>query len=136
MREVVTRGTGTGLRSVPGGPVYGKTGTAEFGDDTPPQTHAWFTGYQGDVAFAVIVEDGGFGAKAAVPILIDALTDKDPPISFSAERSLQKIGKAAVPGLTAKLNDEKLQLHAARRAECRDAGRRSGRPARCDRSSL
>jgi cell division protein FtsI/penicillin-binding protein 2 len=74
MREVVTKGTGTGLRSVPGGVVYGKTGTAEFGNDDPPQTHAWFTGYQGDVAFAVVVEDGGFGATAAVPLVKQFLT--------------------------------------------------------------
>ena len=74
MREVVTNGTGVGLKSVPGGPVAGKTGTAEYGQETPPRTHAWFTGFQGDVAFAVIVEDGGFGADTAVPIVHDFLT--------------------------------------------------------------
>jgi cell division protein FtsI/penicillin-binding protein 2 len=68
MREVVTNGTGTGLRSVAGGPVYGKTGTAEF-DNGSKQTHAWFIGYQGDVAFAVMVQKGGAGAEAAVPIV-------------------------------------------------------------------
>ncbi len=68
MREVVTSGTGTALAGVPGGQVRGKTGTAEFGSANPPHSHAWFTGYQGDVAFAVIVEDGGFGAKAAAPL--------------------------------------------------------------------
>jgi cell division protein FtsI/penicillin-binding protein 2 len=74
MRDVVTEGTATALRSTPGGPVYGKTGTAEFGNADPPQTHAWFTGWQGDVAFACVVEDGGFGAKAAVPLIKDFLT--------------------------------------------------------------
>ncbi len=74
MRSVVTSGTGVGLKGAPGGTVYGKTGTAEFGNATPPQTHAWFTGFQGKVAFAVVVEDGGFGAKAAVPIVRDFLT--------------------------------------------------------------
>jgi cell division protein FtsI/penicillin-binding protein 2 len=73
MREVVTNGTGTPLRGVAGGPVAGKTGTAEFGSDTPPKTHAWFTGFQGDVAFAVVVEDGGFGAETAAPIAADLL---------------------------------------------------------------
>ena len=73
MRAVVTDGTGTALQDVPGGPVRGKTGTAEFGTKDPPQTHAWFTGYQGDVAFAVVVEGGGFGAKAAAPIAADFL---------------------------------------------------------------
>jgi cell division protein FtsI/penicillin-binding protein 2 len=74
MRSVVTSGTGVGLRSVPGEPVYGKTGTAEFGNDDPPKTHAWFTGFQGDVAFAAVVEDGGFGAKAALPLIKNFLT--------------------------------------------------------------
>ena len=74
MRAVVTEGTGTALKGVPGGPVHGKTGTAEFGTKNPPDTHAWFTGYQSDVAFAVVVEGGGFGAKAAAPIAADFLT--------------------------------------------------------------
>jgi cell division protein FtsI/penicillin-binding protein 2 len=69
MREVVTGGTATALRSAPGGAVSGKTGTAEYGSDDPPRTHAWFTGFQGDLAFAVVVEDGGFGAEAAVPLV-------------------------------------------------------------------
>jgi cell division protein FtsI/penicillin-binding protein 2 len=54
--------------------VHGKTGTAEFGNANPPQTHAWFTGYQGDLAFAVVVEGGGFGAKAAAPLAAAFLT--------------------------------------------------------------
>jgi cell division protein FtsI/penicillin-binding protein 2 len=74
MREVVLTGTGTALRTVPGAPVQGKTGTAEFGTGNPPATHAWFTGYQGDIAFAVVVEGGGFGAKAAAPLAAAFLT--------------------------------------------------------------
>jgi cell division protein FtsI/penicillin-binding protein 2 len=74
MRDVVTEGTATVMNSTPGGPVSGKTGTAEFGSGNPPPTHAWFTGYQGDVAFAVVVEEGGFGAEAAAPIAKDFLT--------------------------------------------------------------
>jgi cell division protein FtsI/penicillin-binding protein 2 len=66
--EVVGAGTGTALRGIPGEPVHGKTGTAEFGSDVPPKSHAWFTGYQGDVAFAVVIEQGGFGGKVAAPI--------------------------------------------------------------------
>ena len=68
MREVVTRGTGTALRNVPGKPVHGKTGTAEFSEDTE-DTHSWFIGYQGDVAFAVMVQKGGAGSEAAVPVV-------------------------------------------------------------------
>ncbi|WP_431977842.1 penicillin-binding transpeptidase domain-containing protein [Micromonospora haikouensis] len=67
MREVVTAGTATALKDVPGGPVHGKTGTAEY-DDDPAHTHAWFVGWQGDVAFAVFVERGGSSGSSAVPI--------------------------------------------------------------------
>jgi len=68
MREVVTAGTGTALRDVKGKPVFGKTGTAEF-DDKSKDTHSWFIGYQGDIAFAVMVQKGGAGAEAAVPVV-------------------------------------------------------------------
>src|SRR5699024_8700854 len=68
MRRAVTEGTATKLKDVPGDPVHGKTGTAEYGDETPPRTHSWFAGFQGDLAVAVLVEDGGFGAEAAVPV--------------------------------------------------------------------
>ncbi|MFC4146980.1 penicillin-binding transpeptidase domain-containing protein [Micromonospora mangrovi] len=67
MREVVTAGTGSALKDVPGQPVYGKTGTAEY-DNNPAHTHAWFVGWQGDVVFAVFVEQGGSSAVSAVPI--------------------------------------------------------------------
>ncbi|MCU1603641.1 MAG: pbpA [Modestobacter sp.] len=61
MRQVVLTGTAKGLADR--GEVYGKTGTAEFGDKTPPDAHGWFMGYrlggpQGDIAFAVLVEAG------------------------------------------------------------------------------
>lgn len=69
MRLVVTNGTASGvMKSVIGGPVYGKTGTAEYGSDNPPATHAWFVGWQGPVAFAVLVEQGKSGANDAAPI--------------------------------------------------------------------
>lgn len=67
MRAAVTEGTAQELEDVPGKPVFGKTGTAEYGSEVPPRTHSWFAGFQGDVAVAVLVEDGGFGAQAAVP---------------------------------------------------------------------
>jgi cell division protein FtsI/penicillin-binding protein 2 len=67
MREVVLSGTATALTDR--GEVYGKTGTAEFGSNTPPDAHGWFMGYrtgapQGDVAFAVLVEAGGSSSVA------------------------------------------------------------------------
>jgi cell division protein FtsI/penicillin-binding protein 2 len=74
-RLVVTAGTGTALRDVPGAPVGGKTGTAEFGSQVPPRTHAWFAGYSGDLAFAVLVEDGGFGGEVAAPLAAAFLRD-------------------------------------------------------------
>ena len=68
MRAVVVSGTGTAANVNTGGPVYGKTGTAEFGPGNPPATHAWFIGFRGDVAFAVLVEGGGVGGQVAAPI--------------------------------------------------------------------
>jgi len=68
MRLVVTKGTATkALGSVVPG-VYGKTGTAEYGTANPPATRAWFVGWQGNVAFAVLVEQGKSGAGVAAPI--------------------------------------------------------------------
>src|SRR5919112_937158 len=70
MRQVVLSGTATALSDR--GEVYGKTGTAEFGDNTPPDSHGWFMGYQlagpqGDIAFAVLVE-AGQSSSAAVAV--------------------------------------------------------------------
>ncbi len=73
MAAVVDYGTGQALKGVPGGPVHGKTGTAEFGSGDPPPTHAWFVGYQDDVAFAVVVDGGGFGGSVAAPIAAEFL---------------------------------------------------------------
>ena len=68
MRAVVTDPNGTAV-SVPfPGVVYGKTGTAEYGTGNPLPTHAWFIGFRDTVAFAIIVEGGGFGAAVAAPI--------------------------------------------------------------------
>ncbi len=66
MRAVVTSGTAAGVGFPPG--VYGKTGTAEFGSGPNPPSHAWFIGYRGNLAFAVLVEGGGVGADASAPI--------------------------------------------------------------------
>ena len=74
MGRVVSEGTATVLRDTPGGTVRGKTGTAEFGAKNPPETHAWFVGYQGEVAFAVLVENGKSGGSVAAPIAKDFLT--------------------------------------------------------------
>ena len=55
--------------------VCGKTGTAEVGDDK--KDTAWFFGYcrnpDTPYAFAVVVEEGGYGRTAAMPIVISLL---------------------------------------------------------------
>lgn len=73
MAAVVDYGTGQALKGLPGGRVHGKTGTAEFGVGDPPPAHAWFAGYQGDIAFAVVVDGGGLGGSVAAPIAADFL---------------------------------------------------------------
>ncbi|MGY1812189.1 penicillin-binding transpeptidase domain-containing protein [Blastococcus sp. SYSU D00820] len=70
MRQVVLTGTATALAD--DGEVYGKTGTAEYGSNTPPDAHGWFMGFQlagpqGDIAFAVLVE-GGQSSSTAVAV--------------------------------------------------------------------
>ncbi|MBF6213180.1 penicillin-binding protein [Nocardia puris] len=60
MRETVTGGTATQLADIPG--LLGKTGTAEYIDDT--HAHGWFVGIDGDLAFAVFVSDAGSSAPA------------------------------------------------------------------------
>lgn len=73
MRAVVTSGTGTSA-NLPGTPVYGKTGTAEIGSGSNPPTDAWFAAFRGNIAVAVVVEDAGFGATAALPVVTSFLT--------------------------------------------------------------
>ncbi|MEH0108788.1 penicillin-binding transpeptidase domain-containing protein [Tersicoccus sp. MR15.9] len=75
MRSVVTGGGVDPLKNVPGGPVYAKTGTAEFGNASPPQTHSWIIAYQGDLAVAVFVEVGDHGAITSAPIAARLFTD-------------------------------------------------------------
>ena len=68
MRAVVTSPLGTAAHvGFPPG-VHGKTGTAEYGSGKNPPSHAWFVGYRGNLAFAVLVEGGGVGADASGPI--------------------------------------------------------------------
>jgi cell division protein FtsI/penicillin-binding protein 2 len=62
MRAVVTDGTATGVRGA--GEVYGKTGTAEYAQGGTNRAHGWFVGYRGDLAFAVLVVDGGSSGPA------------------------------------------------------------------------
>jgi len=69
LRDAVLVGTGRSLRGHPWR-IAGKTGTAEVHD---AQSHAWFVGYapygpaEKRVAFAVIIENAGYGGLAAAP---------------------------------------------------------------------
>lgn len=69
MREVVTVGTGSGVRT-DAYTVAGKTGSAEF--ETGKETHAWFTGYapfeDPQIVVTVIVEESGSGGQIAAPV--------------------------------------------------------------------
>jgi cell division protein FtsI/penicillin-binding protein 2/cell division protein FtsW (lipid II flippase) len=72
MRRVVTEGTARHVMAGTEISFAGKTGTAQLDQGLP---HAWFTGfapYDGDVsnrlAFAVLVEHGGYGGRVAAPI--------------------------------------------------------------------
>lgn len=60
MRETVTGGTATQLQDIPD--MLGKTGTAEYIDDT--HAHGWFVGMRGDLALAVFVSDAGSSTPA------------------------------------------------------------------------
>ncbi len=75
MRGVVLAGTGKAC-SIEGLDVCAKTGTAETGRGTD---HAWFTCFAPEknprLVVTVLVEDGGFGAKAALPIAKAILTE-------------------------------------------------------------
>jgi cell division protein FtsI/penicillin-binding protein 2 len=82
MRRVVTEGTARRVMAGTAVSLAGKTGTAQLDAGLP---HAWFAGfapYDGDasrrLAFAVLVEHGGYGARAAAPIareLMEAAQD-------------------------------------------------------------
>ena len=79
MRGVVVEGTARNAMQGIDFPVTGKTGTAQLDAGEP---HSWFIGYapagptplnQPQIAFAVLVEHGGYGGSMAAPIARDLL---------------------------------------------------------------
>ncbi len=76
MRQTVTAGSGKALSDL-GIQAAGKTGTSQFDGSDPSRTHAWFTSYapyeNPEIALTVLVEAGGEGHSAAVPIARDVL---------------------------------------------------------------
>src|SRR6185369_13467575 len=77
MRAVVTSGTGRRALAGLDVEVAGKTGTAQVAEGAP---HSWFTGFApydappgGRIAFAVVVEHGGYGAQVAAPVARDVV---------------------------------------------------------------
>ncbi|MBI5530327.1 MAG: penicillin-binding protein 2 [Candidatus Doudnabacteria bacterium] len=76
MRETVISGSGHQLASLPITSA-GKTGTSQFDGADPKRTHAWFTAYapyeDPQIVITVLVEAGGEGHIASVPVVKDAL---------------------------------------------------------------
>ena len=82
MRSVVLEGTARRAMKGEAISVAGKTGTAQLDEGMP---HSWFAGfapYEGDrsksIAFAVVVEHGGYGGTTAAPIareVVDAAAE-------------------------------------------------------------
>jgi peptidoglycan glycosyltransferase len=76
MRDVVTSGTGQLLRNHPV-PIAGKTGTAEV---EGAKSHAWFVGFAPAgsatkrIAFAVILENAGYGGASAAAVAGQVVT--------------------------------------------------------------
>lgn len=74
MRQAVTSGSARALSDLPV-EVAGKTGTAQFGNEG--KTHAWFVGFapfdSPQISVIILVEGGGEGHAAAVPIAKEIL---------------------------------------------------------------
>jgi cell division protein FtsI/penicillin-binding protein 2 len=75
LRDAVVSGTGRSLQGH-AVPIAGKTGTAEV---TGARSHSWFVGFapygaKKKIAFAVLVENAGYGGRAAAPVAGEIVT--------------------------------------------------------------
>jgi cell division protein FtsW (lipid II flippase) len=76
MRDVVLTGTGRSLKAHPWR-IAGKTGTAELAGRP---SHAWFVGFAPygaatkRIAFAIIIENAGYGGASAAPVAGEIVT--------------------------------------------------------------
>jgi cell division protein FtsI/penicillin-binding protein 2 len=73
MRTAVTKGAGQAA-NVSGGAVYGQVGSSALGGTTKGLRSAWFVGYQGKIAFAVI-EFTKSASTSAAPLAGSFLSD-------------------------------------------------------------
>jgi cell division protein FtsI/penicillin-binding protein 2 len=75
MRQTVTAGSARSLNDLKVA-AAGKTGTAQWSTKKP--THAWFTGFapfdKPEVTVTILIEEGGEGSDAAVPVAKELLT--------------------------------------------------------------
>ncbi|MEW2451295.1 penicillin-binding transpeptidase domain-containing protein [Streptomyces parvulus] len=71
MRDTVTDGTARGLADLPG-EVGAKTGTAEVSEDQ--DNNGWLVAHRGNVAVAVVVEEGVTGGGSAGPVVHSLLS--------------------------------------------------------------
>ncbi len=67
MAQVVATGTASGKGLPPG--TFAKTGTAQYGSGNPLPTDAWLVGFNSNVAFAMVVVDGGEGGPTDGPLV-------------------------------------------------------------------
>jgi cell division protein FtsI/penicillin-binding protein 2 len=67
MAQVVATGTASGKGLPPG--TFAKTGTAQYGSAHPLHTDAWLVGFNGNLAFAMVVVNGGEGGPTDGPLV-------------------------------------------------------------------
>src|SRR6185312_349668 len=78
-----TSGTAVDLAGVPGGTLYGKTGTADHGTPSRRKPTSGLIGYQGDLACAILVVNGPGGSASYSPIPLHRFSSLRSPDTVS-----------------------------------------------------